>query len=132
MYKFFADICMERKETMPFLRFKGFDRNLLKTISPTLIEEFSHIVNIPKDIVKIELLTVEQITNTPPSLEILMFQREQEKHDALAATLYSMLKEHGYTNVHIFFVILTPSLYYKEGQPLKEIPKIEVLSSSKS
>lgn len=115
---------------MPFLRFKGFDSTLLKTISPTLIKEFSHIASIPKDIVKIELLTVEQITHTPPSLEILMFQREQEKHDALASMLYDMLKEHGYTNVHIFFVILTPSLYYKEGRPLKEIPKIEVSSSS--
>jgi hypothetical protein len=107
---------------MPFLRFKGFEKNFLKQISPLLIEQFSDIANIPREIVKIELLDVEQITDTPLSVEIFMFQREQKKHDALASKMYSILSEYGYKNVHIFFIILTPSLYYKEGRPLKEIP----------
>ncbi|WP_027415927.1 DUF1904 family protein [Aneurinibacillus terranovensis] len=110
---------------MPFLRFKGVEKALLKEIAPALIDEFSHIAAIPKEIVKIELLSIEQITDTPPSLEIFMFQREKEKHDALASRLYSLLSEHGYKNIHIFFVMLTHSLYYKEGSPLTEIPSLK-------
>jgi hypothetical protein len=107
---------------MPFLRFKGIEKDLLKKIAPAIVEEFSHIANIPSDIVKVELLNIEPILNSPASLEILMFQREKEKHDALAFKLHTLLSENGYNNVHIFFVMLTPSLYYKEGIPLKEIP----------
>jgi hypothetical protein len=112
---------MDRKKEkrVPFLRFKGFEKDFLKKISPEVIEKFSRIVSIPKEIIKIELLTVETITETPLSLEIFMFQRAQEIHDALASVLHDILSEHGYKNVHIFFVMLNPSFYYKEGNPLK-------------
>jgi hypothetical protein len=126
-----TDVCTEgKREYMPFLRFKGFEKKHLKEAAPALTKEFARIANIPEEIVKIELLPVEQITNTPPSLEILMFQRKKEVHDALASKLHAMLSEYGYENVHIFFVILTPSLYYKEGQPLKEIPSIKQTTAS--
>lgn len=52
-----------------------------------------------------------------------MFQREQEKHDALAAMIDAKLSECGYRRPHIFFVILSPALYYKEGKPLHAIPQ---------
>jgi Domain of unknown function (DUF1904) len=103
---------------VPFLRFKGFTASFLKQITPSLVEEFSCLVKIPKDIVKIELLNIETITNTPRSLEIMMFQRAQDMHDAIASKLNRMLTEFGYDNVHIFFVILSPGLYYKEGKSL--------------
>ncbi|KLU64178.1 hypothetical protein DEAC_c38110 [Desulfosporosinus acididurans] len=108
---------------MPFLRFKGFEKSIVKKISPFIIDEFSNIVSIPRDMVKIELLHVEQVANSPLSVEIFMFQRQQKEHDALASMIYKKLYEYGYKNPHIFFVILTPSLYYKEGKPLNEIPK---------
>ncbi|NBD23266.1 DUF1904 family protein [Paenibacillus glycinis] len=103
---------------MPFLRFKGFTTAFLKQLTPSLVEEFSKLVRIPKDIVKIEQLDIQVITNTPRSVEILMFQRAQEMHDAIAAKLNRMLMDLGYDNVHIFFIILSPALYYKEGKPL--------------
>lgn len=34
----------------------------------------------------------------------------------------SVLSEYDY-NAHVFFVILSPALYYKAGKPLNEIPK---------
>lgn len=76
---------------------------------------------VPPEIVKIELLAIKQITDTPRSLEIFMFPREQQKHDHIAAGLYELLGHFGYRDVHIFFVLLSPSLYYKEGAPLKNI-----------
>lgn len=106
---------------MPFLRFAGVKREQLQELAPSIIKEVSRTIQIPEEKVKIELLMVEQITNTPPSLEISMFQREQSKHDMLAARLYELLKQNGYATIHIFFVILAPSLYYKEGSPLKKI-----------
>ncbi|MGC4376401.1 DUF1904 family protein [Fictibacillus sp. Mic-4] len=105
---------------MPFLRFKGIERDILKEISPLLVEEFSYTANVSKEKVKIELLNVERITDTPPSVEIFMFPRDQEVHDDLASIIHHLLKNRGYGNVHIFFVLLSPSLYYKEGRPLKE------------
>ncbi|UJF32472.1 DUF1904 family protein [Paenibacillus hexagrammi] len=107
---------------MPFLRFKGFDKQVIESMSTSLIEQFCHIADIPAEIVKLELLQVERVTNSPLSVEIYMFQREQEKHDAIAAMLDSELSQLGY-QAHIFFVILSPALYYKEGKPIKEIPR---------
>jgi hypothetical protein len=71
--------------------------------------------------VKVELLNITQISATPRSLEIYMFPRTQEKHDVIAATLHDLLSHFNYLGVHIFFVLLAPSLYYKEGMPLKNI-----------
>ncbi|MDB5052249.1 MAG: hypothetical protein JWM44_299 [Bacilli bacterium] len=112
---------------MPFLRFKGFEKDLLKNISSMIIEEFSYIANVAKEIVKIELINVEQITNSPMSVEILMFQRKNEIHDEIAKMIYKILSEYGYKHTHIFFIMLTPSFYYKEGLPLKEIPRLNHL-----
>ncbi|MDR3579219.1 MAG: DUF1904 family protein [Oryzomonas sp.] len=106
---------------MPYLRFKGFEEEFLWRVAPVLVEEFSRIAAVPSEIVKIELFGITQITATPRSLEVLMFPRKQEKHDHIARALYDLLSNFGYTDVHIFFVLLTPTLYYKEGIPLKNI-----------
>ncbi len=106
---------------MPYLRFKGFDEDFLRQQLPVLVEEFSRIADVPREIVKVERIGITQITATPRSLEIYMFRRTQEKHDAIAGNLYDLLSHFGYRDVHIFFVLLTPSLYYKEGLPLKNI-----------
>ncbi|WP_054026491.1 DUF1904 family protein [Bacillus sp. FJAT-28004] len=107
---------------MPYLRFKGFENDFLKFISPTIIDEFSNIASVPKEIVKIELLNVERIANSPLSVEILMFQRKNEIHDEIAKKIYKILSEYGFKQTHIFFVMLTPSFYYKEGLPLMNSP----------
>ncbi|HEY3415915.1 MAG TPA: DUF1904 family protein [Armatimonadota bacterium] len=106
---------------MPYLRFKGFDEELLRELLPMLVEGFSSTAAVPQEIVKVELLSIKQITATPRSLEIFMFPREQEKHDRIAANLYDLLCRFNYRDVHIFFVLLSPSLYYKEGVPLNNI-----------
>jgi hypothetical protein len=102
---------------MPYLRFKGFSGDFLRTLAPRLTEEFAQLVDIPKERVKIELLQSEAITQVPLSVEILMFPRKQEVHNAIAAMINSMLCEYGY-QVHIYYVLLNPSLYYKNGEPL--------------
>lgn len=106
---------------MPYLRFKGFDEDFLREQQPRLIQEFSRLAAVPPEIVKVELLTIRQINETPRSLEIFMFPREQQKHDSIAAALYDLLSQFGYRDVHIFFVLLSPALYYKQGAPLKNI-----------
>ncbi len=106
---------------MPYLRFKGFEEGFLQQIQPVLTEEFSRVAAVPREIVKVELLDIKQITATPRSLEIYMFPRTREQHDRIASMLYELLGHFGYRDVHIFFVLLTPSLYYKEGLPLQEI-----------
>ncbi|MBD0381420.1 DUF1904 family protein [Paenibacillus sedimenti] len=104
---------------MPYLRFKGFDKAFISSISNAVIQEFSQLTGVPGQKIKIELLLVEQITNSPQSLEILMFPRDQELHDRIVQRLYQLLSGHGFPDVHIFFILLSPHLYYKEGQPLK-------------
>lgn len=106
---------------MPYLRFKGFDEEGLQRALPELVDEFSRVAAVPLEIVKVELLNITQISATPRSLEIYMFPRTQEKHDAIAATLHDLLTRFNYLGVHIFFVLLAPSLYYKEGRPLMNI-----------
>lgn len=106
---------------MPYLRFKGFDEAFLRTVSPELVEEFARAAAVPREVVKVELLAITQITATPRSLEIFMFPRVREKHDHTAERLHALLSCHDYCDVHIFFVLLEPSLYYKEGMPLQNI-----------
>jgi hypothetical protein len=106
---------------MPYLRFKGFTEEFLRVVSPVLVEEFARVAAVPREVVKVELLTIERITDTPRSLEIFMFPRTQENHDRIAVSLYELLSNLDYGEVHIFFVLLKPSLYYKEGRPLKNI-----------
>ena len=60
----------------------------------------SGIVQIPQEIVKIELLPYQIITNTPLSVEILMFQRSQEIHDAVAA--FTISCQNTGTGTYIF------------------------------
>lgn len=103
---------------MPYLRFKGFPTDMLRAIAPRVIEEFAQIVHIANEKVKIESLVTEAITQVPLSVEIFMFPRKQEVHDAAAAMLNRLLLEHGFDNIHIFFVILNPQVYYKNGEPL--------------
>lgn len=109
---------------VPYLRFKGFPAPFVEQIAPMVIDQFASIVNIAKEKVKIELLQVLQITNTPLSLEIMMFPRAQRLHDDLSASLHDLLSAYGYRNVHIFFILLVPELYYKEGKPLKVSPDL--------
>ncbi|UKS29743.1 DUF1904 domain-containing protein [Paenibacillus sp. HWE-109] len=104
---------------MPFLRFKGFPKEFIASVSSIMIQEFSKLTGVLPEKVKIELLHIEQINNSPLSLEILMFPRDQEMHDDIVQALYRILDEHEYGDVHIFFILLSPHLYYKEGQPLK-------------
>lgn len=106
---------------MPYLRFKGFEERFLQKVSSLIVEEFARVAAVPLEIVKVELLAITQITATPRSLEIFMFPRTQERHNAIAETLYELLSTFGYGDVHIFFVLLTPTLYYKKGEPLKNI-----------
>ncbi|TDF93816.1 DUF1904 family protein [Paenibacillus piri] len=103
---------------MPYLRFKGFTGDLLRSIAPRVVDEFAQLVGIAKEKVKIEQLLTETITQVPCSVEILMFPRKQEVHDAVASALNKLLCECGYDQVHIFYVLLSPSLYYKNGEPL--------------
>lgn len=109
---------------MPYLRFKGFDEKLLLAMLPELQDEFSLVAGVPPDIVKIELLPDSRMADTPNSLEILMFPRDQEKHDSIAAALHAALSRHGFRDTHIFFVMLSPSLYYKQGEPLKNATRL--------
>lgn len=123
LYCYIMHINSGKKGTvLPFVRFTGFEKQIVETAAPAIVECISDIANIPQEIIKIELLHVEKITNSPRSVEIYMFPREEDKHHAIAEQLNSILDSYGYLHTHIFFVLLNPSLYYKEGQPLKEIP----------
>ncbi|TBL76641.1 DUF1904 family protein [Paenibacillus thalictri] len=114
---------------MPFLRFQGFTQPFLKSVASEIIAEFAHMIHIPEQIVKLSLDHAENIANVPPTLEISMFPRSQDKHDAVASAMHSLLSKYGFHQVHIYFILLSPSLYYKEGKPLITIPEATYLES---
>ncbi|WP_248924696.1 DUF1904 family protein [Paenibacillus hamazuiensis] len=103
---------------MPFIRFHGFDEGFLKSFSPLLKQQLSVIMGVHENIVKIELVSSQPISDLPKYVEILMFPRPQEAHDVIAKWLNDQLEQRGFPKTHIFFVLLAPSLYYKEGKPL--------------
>ncbi|MBJ6725044.1 DUF1904 family protein [Geomesophilobacter sediminis] len=102
---------------MAFLRFTGFQREFLEEQSELFAEEFSRVAHLPRERVSVELLGLKPITDTPRSLEILMFPREKKVYDEIAEMLNALLCHFGFPDVHLFFVLLQPSLYYQEGRP---------------
>ncbi|WP_134698782.1 DUF1904 family protein [Ammoniphilus sp. YIM 78166] len=103
---------------MPFLRFNGFTEEDLTPLIPRITRDFAITAEVDEDRVKVELHLTKRLTDSPRSLEILMFQRGQDKHDRIAAVLHEILESGGYEDTHIFYVILSPQLYYKNGKSL--------------
>lgn len=108
----------ERKIVMPYLRFNGFTKEDLFPLIPRITQDFARTAEVDEDKVKVELHPTERLTKSPCSLEILMFQRSQDKHDRIAAVLHEILESGGFEDTHIFYIILSPQLYYKNGKPL--------------
>lgn len=105
---------------MPFLRLKGFKEEFLRSAVQEIIDVFSQAAEVPKEIVKIEMLNIIQLTCTPLSIEIYMFARDQGKYDVIAKSLDKLLKRHGHSGLHIFFITLNQERYYKNGLPLQD------------
>ncbi|AIC95954.1 hypothetical protein BleG1_3407 [Shouchella lehensis G1] len=121
--KYTYQVETRRKDVMglPYLRFTGFSSERLQALAPVVIDVFSEIVHISKEKVKIERSTLEPILNVPLTIEIRMFSRAQSVHDQIASNLAALLREEGFETVHIYFLILSPELYYKDGVPIKPI-----------
>lgn len=107
---------------MPFIRFRGFTGNQLEEVVPRITEQMAFVFNIPEERVKAERYDVQALTPSPASVEILMFQRHQDVHNRMASSIHGILTEAGVPDAHIFFNILSPSLYYKQGKPLLDYP----------
>lgn len=105
---------------MPFIRFKGFTGPQLEEVVPRITEQMALITHIPRERMKAERHDVQALTPSPASIEILMFQRDQEIHNRIASSLQAILEEAYMPDVHIFFNILSPALYYKQGKPLTD------------
>ncbi|MEW9668523.1 DUF1904 family protein [Ammoniphilus sp. 3BR4] len=103
---------------MPYLRFDGFTKEDLSPLIPRITREFANTAEVDEEKVKVELCQSERLTNSPRYLEIRMFQRSQDKHDRIVAVLDDILQSGGFKETHIFYIILSPQLYYKNGKPL--------------
>ncbi|MBY0216550.1 DUF1904 family protein [Paenibacillus illinoisensis] len=107
---------------MPFIRFRGFTGHQLEETVPRITEQMALICNIPRERLKAERYDVQALTPSPASIEILMFQRDQEIHNRIASSIHGILADEGLSDAHIFFNILSPTLYYKQGKPLTDYP----------
>ncbi|WP_164985087.1 DUF1904 family protein [Ammoniphilus sp. CFH 90114] len=103
---------------MPYLRFNGFTTEELTSLIPKITQVFAITADIEEGKVKVELCQRDSLTHNPRYLEILMFQRSQDKHDRIVADLHELLESGGFKDTHIFYMILDPKLYYKNGKPL--------------
>lgn len=92
---------------MPFIRFKGFTGPELEEVVPQITEQMALITHIPQERMKAERHDVQALTPSPASIEILMFQRDQEIHDRIASSMQCILEKAKLPDVHIF------SIYYR-------------------
>lgn len=72
MIKLQWDLIKQHRKEMnyAFLRFKGFPKETLKQLAPQIVTDFAKMAQVPEEKVKIELLQVEPIIQSPRSLEI--------------------------------------------------------------
>ncbi|GAA5213228.1 DUF1904 domain-containing protein [Corallincola platygyrae] len=107
---------------MPHLRFRGVEQSRLKEISKGLVDELSELLESGRDHFTLECIESAFVfdganVKPEPMIEVLWFPRPQDTQDKFANIVTQALKQAGETQeIAVFFVTLTPSAYYDEGQ----------------
>lgn len=110
-----------RREPMPQIKFKGFQKEEIAKISQIVTKEMAQIMDTPEDWFQIEFdptvvfLNGEEVKGDP-TVQVWWFERGQEVQDKAAKELDNIVKKLGYHISVISFHHYPKTSYYENGE----------------
>lgn len=106
---------------MPQIIIKGMKKEDVKVVSKDLVDELQNIVECPRDYFTLEVPETIYISDGDeiagnPLIQVKWFDRGQEVQDRVAAAITSHIRQVGYQQVEIFFILLEKNRYYENGE----------------
>jgi len=108
---------------MPNIIIKGMSIADVQKISKQMIDELEIIIDCPREYFTLEVVESTFIVDgekahKDPFVQINWFDRGPEVQDKTAATITQHIRNAGYGNVEMFFIVLEPNKYYENGKHL--------------
>lgn len=105
---------------MPQIIIRGMAENDIRLISNQLVTELTECIGCPREYFTIELIPTVSIgegegAKCYPLVQVNWFDRGQVIQDQAAAIIDSNIRNAGYSQVEIYFLVLTESKYYENG-----------------
>ncbi|WP_027308999.1 DUF1904 domain-containing protein [Caloramator sp. ALD01] len=107
---------------MPHLRFKGVEKETVKTISKDLVDNLQEIIGCPRDYFVLEVVNSDFIFDGEevkmyPFIEVAWFDRGSEVQDKVAKKITEKVKDAtGAETVDVVFVKYKENRYYENGE----------------
>ncbi|MBC9784247.1 DUF1904 domain-containing protein [Heliobacterium chlorum] len=106
---------------MPQIMIRGMELNDIKRISKPLVDELSEVIGCPRDYFTIEqihstFIADGEITKAYPFIQVNWFDRGQEIQDKAAKVIDSYVRDAGYEQVEVYFIVLNEEKYYENGE----------------
>ncbi len=108
---------------MPHFRFRAVERETVQVLSKTLIDELQPVMDCPREDFTFELIATEfflegENSAAYPFVEVMWFDRGQEKQDICAKAITEQVRQSlgKDVDVAVIFTALSPSQYYDNGE----------------
>ncbi|QXO17943.1 MULTISPECIES: DUF1904 domain-containing protein [Vibrio] len=108
---------------MPHFRFRAVEPQTVQVLSKSLIDELESIMQSPRADFTFEYIYTtfffeEEVSPAYPFVEVLWFDRGQEKQDKVAEIITRQVRDviGEELNVAVIFTALKPEQYYDNGQ----------------
>lgn len=102
---------------MPQIIIRNVQQHELASVAQDLVEELAQLTGSPADYFSVELLHTTVISKSEiyPMVQINWFKRTQAIQDKVAKVIDKYLRELGYSQIDVYFVILQEHAYYDNG-----------------
>lgn len=105
---------------MPQIIIRGMDQEDVKFISKQLVTELTEYIGCPREYFAIELLQTVcisegEVGKGPLFVQVNWFDRGQNVQDQAAAILDRNIRNAGYSEIEIYFLVLDENKYYENG-----------------
>lgn len=105
---------------MPQIIIRGMAQEDVKSISKRLVTELAECIGCPREYFTIELLQTVCIAEGEVSkgtlfVQVNWFDRGQVVQDQAAAILDRNIRNAGYSEIEIYFLVLNENKYYENG-----------------
>ncbi len=105
---------------MPQIIIRGMSQEDVKSISKQLVTELTECIGCPREYFTIELLQTiciseGEVSKSTLFVQVNWFDRGQAVRDQAAAILDRNIRNVGYSEIEIYFLVLDENKYYENG-----------------
>lgn len=106
---------------MPQIKIRGIETDTIRSLSKTMVDELSILIQSPRDDFTVEVIHSTfildgEVVSGYPFVEVAWFDRGQEIQDQVAQTISRLINQAGYPSVDIMFTVFDKSRYYENSE----------------